>query len=253
MESVRNRVDIKLYTDEKLALKQFAKPQYLQSKIYSEDLIAIKKVKKEVKLDKPIYVGVAVLDLSKLHMYKFHYDFIKEKYGNKATLLFTDTDSLTYHIETEDLYKDMEDHKDLFDRSGYDGTGYRSCDNTNKKVIGKFKDETDGKPIIEFCGLRSKMYSVLLDNGKQKMTGKGIKKCALKKYITHQDYKRCLLGEIKDQRQLVSFNNFRTFDHQISMYRYTKVGLSCSNDKQYLLDDGITSLSYGHYKISENR
>jgi hypothetical protein len=253
MENMRGRVDIQLYTDEKLALKQFAKPQYLQSKIYSEDLIAIKKVKKEVKLDKPIFVGVAVLDLSKLHMYKFHYDYIKEKYGEKATLLFTDTDSLTYHIETEDLYKDMDDNKELFDRSGYNGTGYRSCDNMNKKVIGKFKDETDGKLIIEFCGLRSKMYSVLLDDGKQKMTGKGIKKCALKKYITHQDYKRCLLGEIKDQRQLVSFNNFRTFNHEIAMYRYTKVGLSCSNDKQYLLDDGITSYSYGHYKISENR
>lgn len=253
MENMRGRVDIQLYTDEKLALKQFAKPQYLQSKIYSEELIAIKKVKKEVKLDKPIYVGVAVLDLSKLHMYKFHYDFIKEKYAEKATLLFTDTDSLTYHIETEDLYKDMDDNKELFDRSGYNGTGYRSCDNMNKKVIGKFKDETDGKPIIEFCGLRSKMYSVLLDDGKQKMTGKGIKKCALKKYITHQDYKRCLLGEVKDQRQLISFNNFRTFNHEISMYRYTKVGLSCSNDKQYLLNDGITSLSYGHYKINENR
>ena len=249
MENVRNRVDINLYTDEKLALKQFAKPQYLQSKIYSEDLIAIKKVKGVVKLDKPIYVGVAVLDLSKLHMYKFHYDFIKEKYNEKATLLFTDTDSLTYHIETEDLYKDMDDNKELFDRSGYDGIGYRSCDNINKKVVGKFKDETDGKPIIEFCGLRSKMYSVLLDDGKQKMTGKGIKKAALKKYITHQDYKRSLLGDVKEQRQLISFNNFRTFNHQISMYRFTKIGLSCSNDKQYLLDDGITSLSYGHFKI----
>jgi hypothetical protein len=266
MESVRKRVDIKLYTDEKLALKQFAKPQFLQQKIYSEDLIAIKNVKGVVKLDKPIYVGVAVLDLSKFHMYKFHYDFIKEKYGEKATLLFTDTDSLCYKIETEDLYKDMDDNKELFDRSGYNGTGYRSCDNTNKKVVGKFKDETDGNPIVEFCGLRSKMYSVLLENdilkeidgkiknfGKEKKTGKGIKKCALKKYITHQDYYRCLKGKVEEQRQLVSFNNFRTFDHQISMYRYTKVGLSCSNDKQYLLKDGITSLSYGHYKIPENR
>jgi hypothetical protein len=77
----------------------------------------------------------------------------------------------------------------------------------------------------------------------------GIKKSALKKYITHEDYKRCLLGDFKDQRQLISFNNLRTFDHNIGLYRYTKVGLSCSNDKQYLLDDGITSLSYGHKDI----
>jgi hypothetical protein len=252
MENMRGRVDIQLYTDEKLVEKQVAKPQYLQSKIYSEDLIAIKSVPKVVTLCKPIYAGLAILDLSKLHMYQFHYDFIKEKYEDKATLLFTDTDSLTYHIETEDLYKDMKDNSELFDFSDYCGTGYRSKDESNKKVVGKFKDETEGIPIKEFIGLRSKMYSVLLDNGKEKKTGKGIKKSAMKAYIKHADYKRCLLSnDTKDQRQLISFNNLRTQDHNIGMYRFTKVGLSCSNDKQYLLEDGITSLSYGHYKIAE--
>jgi hypothetical protein len=87
---------------------------------------------------------------------------------------------------------------------------------------------------------------------KEKKTGKGIKKSAMKAYIKHADYKRCLLSnDTKDQRQLISFNNLRTQDHNIGMYRFTKVGLSCSNDKQYLLEDGITSLSYGHYKIAE--
>ena len=105
-------------------------------------------------------------------------------------------------------------------------------------------------PIKEFVGLRSKMYSVLLDNGKEKKTGKGIKKSALKKNIKHENYKNCLLSTKKeDQRQLVSFNNLRSTDHKISLQRFTKVGLSCSNDKQYLLEDGITSLSYGHYRI----
>jgi len=99
--------------------------------------------------------------------------------------------------------------------------------------------------------LRSKMYSVLLDNGKEKKTGKGIKKCALKNHIKHDNFKKCLLSDKKeDQRQLVSFNNLRSTDHKISMNRFTKVGLSCSNDKQYLLDDGITSYSYGHYLIN---
>ena len=149
------------------------------------------------------------------------------------------------------MYKDMKEDKQLFDMSGYNMDGYRSCDNTNKKVIGKFKDETDGVPIVEFCGLRSKMYSIKLENDKEKKTGKGIKKSALKKKINHENYKKCLFGSIEEQRQLVSFNNMRSINHEIYGFKFTRIGLSCSNDKQYLLDDGITSYSYGHYKIQK--
>ena len=175
MENMRARVNIGLYTDEVKALYQISKPQFVGSKIYSENLIAIQQVKKEIELNKPIYVGLSVLDLSKLFMYQFHYDYIKDKYKNNAKLLFTDTDSFTYHIKTDDIYKDNYENKHLFDLSGYTmNDEYRKCDNTNKKVILKMKDETDGIPIIEFVGLRSKMYSLLLDNGKEKKTGKGI-------------------------------------------------------------------------------
>jgi hypothetical protein len=149
------------------------------------------------------------------------------------------------------MYKDMKEDKQLFDMSGYNMDGFRSCDNTNKKVIGKFKDETDGVPIVEFCGLRSKMYSIKLENDKEKKTGKGIKKSALKKKINHENYKKCLFGSIEEQRQLVSFNNMRSINHEIYGFKFTRIGLSCSNDKQYLLDDGITSYSYGHYKIQK--
>ena len=259
MENMRERVDIQLISDEDKYLKLVAKPQFADQKIYSESLVAVKQLKRKVELNKPIYVGVAVLDSSKLHMFKFHYDYIKPKYGDNATLLFTDTDSLCYHIKTVDIYKDMDDDSHHFDRSDYDMSGYRGQDNANKKVIGKFKDETNGIPIVEFVGLRSKMYSIQLDSKKEKKTGKGIKKSALKQYINHADYKRCLFSSTKDnwkvehQRQLVSFNNLRSIDHNIGLYRYTKVGLSCSNDKMYLLDDGITSLAYGHKKISNNK
>jgi hypothetical protein len=251
MENMRNRVDIRLFTDEKKALKQIAKPQYEDHKLYHQDLIAVKQLKAIVKLNKPIYVGLSVLDLSKLHMYQFHYDYILPKYGDKQQLLFTDTDSLCYHIQTEDLYKDMSEDKDLFDMSGYNMDGYRSCDNSNKKVIGKFKDETDGNPIVEFCGLRSKMYSIKLDNGTEKKTGKGVQKSALKKKVCHEDYKRCIFGSTNEQRQLVSFNVMRSFNHEIFALKTTRLGLSCSNDKQYLLDDGISSYSYGHYNIQK--
>jgi hypothetical protein len=251
MENMRNRVDIRLFSDKDKALRQIAKPQYEDHKIYGENLLAIKQLQKCVKLDKPIYVGLSVLDLSKLHMYEFHYDYILPKYQENATLLFTDTDSLCYHIKTDDMYKDMKEDKHLFDMSGYNMDGFRSCDNTNKKVIGKFKDETDGVPIVEFCGLRSKMYSIKLENDKEKKTGKGIKKSALKKKINHENYKKCLFGSIEEQRQLVSFNNMRSINHEIYGFKFTRIGLSCSNDKQYLLDDGITSYSYGHYKIQK--
>ena len=169
MENMRNRVDIRLFNDEKQILKQVAKPQYETHKIYENDkLVAIKQTKSIVKLDKPIYVGLAVLDLSKLHMYKFHYDYILPKYGNRQQLLFTDTDSLCYRIETEDFYEDMKKDSHLYDM-------------TNSKMLGLFKDETEGDPIVEFVGLRSKMYSIKTDSGKEKKTGKGIKKSALKR------------------------------------------------------------------------
>jgi hypothetical protein len=268
MEDMRNRVNIGLYTDEKQVTKQFAKPQYMQHKKYGENLLAIKQAKTHVKLNKPIYVGVAILDLSKLHMYKFHYEYIKPKYGDRATLLMTDTDSLCYHIETEDIYKDMKENSELFDFCDYTGEGYREKDDTNKKVVGIFKNDSKMRIIIEFCGLRSKMYSLIYDDegvnifddkGKQifdkgeKKIGKGIKKCALKNKINHDDYKRCILSSnIQDQRQLVTFNNLRSKNHHISLFTFTKIGLSCSNDKQYLLADGITSLSYGHKDIPKN-
>ena len=249
MENVRNHVDISIVTDEQKYLKQICKPQYESSKIYAENLVAIKQTKRVVKLNKPVYIGTAVLDLSKLHMYKFHYDYIIPKYKENAKLLFTDTDSLTYHIKTDDIYKDMKEDITLFDQSDYKLDGYRSQDNSNKKVIGKFKDETEGIPIKEFVGLRSKMYSILLDNGKEKKTGKGIKKSALKRDVQHENYKTCLFGSVEQQRQLVSFNGLRSINHEIGLFRFTKVGLSCSNDKQYLMNDGVKSLSYGHYKI----
>jgi hypothetical protein len=249
MENVRNRVDIRLINDEEIFKKTSAKPNFEMAQIYDENLVAVQMKKTKTILDKPIYVGMSVLDLSKLHMYKFHYDYIKEKYGDKAKLLFTDTDSLTYHIQTDDLYKDINENKNYFDLSNYPKDHF-CFDGSNKAVIGKFKDETDGKPITNFIGLRSKMYSIKLDDNKEKATGKGIKKQALKTKIKHSDYQRCLLGkELSDKQQHIQFNLIRSEKHQLYTYSLNKVGLSCYDDKRYLLEDGITSYSYGHKNI----
>ena len=157
-ENLRKRVDVRLVTDEKKLDKLTSKPTNVSSKIFNENLMAVHKVKETFTLNRPAYVGMCILDLSKTLMYDFHYNYIKKKYGNRTRLLFTDTDSLTYEIEAEDVYNDFWNDKDMFDNSDYPESSPYYC-NTNKKVIGEFKDEACGVPITDFVGLKSKMYS----------------------------------------------------------------------------------------------
>ena len=170
-----------------------SKPSYVSSKIFNENFVAVHKIKERLKLNRPAYVGMCILDLSKALMYDFHYGYIKNKYGDKAKLLFTDTDSLTYEIEAEDVYQDFWNDKDKFDNSDYpiDSPFYY---NNNKKVIGKFKDEAAGVPITEFVGLKSKMYSYVKDNQTGGKTAKGIKKNVIKNDIEHVNYRQTLFN-----------------------------------------------------------
>ena len=156
MANLHKRVDVRLVTDEKKLDKLTSKPTLVSSKIFNENLMAVHKVKETLTLNRPAYVGMCILDLSKTLMYDFHYNYIKKKYNDKARLLFTDTDSLTYEIKAKDVYKDFWNDKDMFDNSDYPESSPYYC-NANKKVIGKFKDEACGVPITEFVGLKSKM------------------------------------------------------------------------------------------------
>ena len=156
MENLRKRVDVRLVTNEKKLNKLTAKPTYESSKIFNKNLMAVHKVKETLTLNRPAYVGMCILDLSKMLMYDFHYIYIKKKYNNRARFLFTGTDSLTYKIEAEDIYKDFWKDKGMFDNSDYPESWPYYC-NANKKIIGKFKDEACGIPITEFIGLKSKM------------------------------------------------------------------------------------------------
>ena len=175
MENLRKRVDIRLVTDIDQFTRLTFKPTFLSSKIFNKNLVAVHKIKETLKLNRPAYVGMCILDLSKTLMYDFHYNYIKKEYGSRAN-----TDSLTYEIETEDIYEDLWKSKELFDNSDYPkGSKYEFQE--NKKVIGKFKDESCGKIISEFVGLRSKMYSYIMENGEGGMTAKGIKKNIIKK------------------------------------------------------------------------
>ena len=146
MENLCKRVDVRLVTNEKKLDKLTAKPTYVSFKIFNENLMAVHKVKETLTLNRPAYVGMCILDLSKTLKYDFHYNYIKKKYNNRAKLLFTDTDSLTYEIEAEDVYNDFWNDKDMFDNSDFPESSPYYC-NVNKRIIGRFKDEA--------CGIRS--------------------------------------------------------------------------------------------------
>ncbi|CAB3999477.1 Hypothetical predicted protein, partial [Paramuricea clavata] len=152
MENVRNRVDIRLVNNEEKWNKLAQKHNYKSATIFSENLVAVHMMKTSAKLNKPIYLGMSILDISKTLMYDFHYNYIKPKYGDDARLLFTDTDSLCYEIKTEDFFKDIsEDVYERFDTSNL-GKDHPSGIPTgvNKKVIGMMKLETGARQIEEF-------------------------------------------------------------------------------------------------------
>ena len=242
MENLRKRQNIKLVTDEENLLKWTSKPSFVGFKIFNEDLVAVHKMKPTLTLNRPAYVGMCILDLSKTLMYDFHYNYIKNKYGDKARLMFTDTDSLTYEIGVDDVYQDFWKDKHLFDNSDYPKDS-PFFDNTNKKVIGKFKDEAAGLPIVEFVGLRSKMYSLMKDNEQGSRTAKGIKKNVIKQQLQHDNYKDVLFNKKQLRHEM---RVIKSEKHLIGSYVVDKISLSCFDDKRYIHENGVTSYAYGH-------
>ena len=251
MENIRNRVNVKLVNTEEKFKKLSAKPNYKGRKIFNENLISVHMKKTSLTMNKPVYLGMCILDLSKTIMYDFHYNYIKPKYGAKAKLLFTDTDSFMYEIETEDFYKDIsKDVKDRFDTSDYPENHPSGIPTgINKKVLGMFKDEAAGKRIKEFVGLRAKLYSFIMEDGKENKRCKGVKKQVVENSITHEDYKTCLRT---GKEQLRKQNILRSYEHEVYTEEVNKIALSALDDKRYILGDGIHTLAWGHYKIKNN-
>ena len=245
MENLRNRVDVRLVTDEKKLDKLISKPTYVSGKIFNENLMVVHKIKEALTLNRLAYVGMCILDLSKMLMYDFHYNYIRKKFGDRAKLLFTDTDSLTYEIEAEDVYKDFWNDKDMFDNSDYPENSLYYC-NANKKVIRKFKDEACGVLITEFVGLKSKMYSYIKSDEKGGKTAKGIKKNVIKNNIKREDYKNVLLNNEQLHHKM---KTIRSQKRQLGSYEINKVSLSCLDDKCYIHNNGTSSYANGHYKI----
>ena len=250
MENIRNRVNIKLVNSREQLRKLAAKPSFKgPPNIFNENLISVHMKKTSLTMNKPVYLGMCILDLSKIIMFDFHYNYIKPKYGNNAKLLFTDTDSFLYEIQTEDFYKDISgDVRDKFDTSDYPENHPSGIPSgINKKVLGKFKDEVAGKNIKEFVGLRSKLYSFIMEEGKENKRCKGVKKQVVEKSITHVDYKTCLKT---GKEQLRKQNIIRSYGHEVYTEEVNKIALSAADDKRYLLNNNDT-LAWGHYKIKD--
>ena len=207
MENIRKHRDIKLVTTDKKRSKLVSEPHYHTINLISEYLSIIEMKKTKVKMNKPIYLGLSILEISKTLMYEFWYDYMRPKYNNYAKLCYMDTDSFVMNIKTNDFYKDIaSDVQNRFDTSNYE-VNRPLPTGKNKKIIGLMKDELGEKIITKFVTLRPKAYSFLTDDGKEDKKAKGTKKCVIKKMIKFNDYKKCLLNDeliLKSQQRFVS-------------------------------------------------
>ena len=277
MENVRKHVKIDLMIDypdvqhlpgtmstERKLLRKLADINLDRVTIFNENMCALTRTKSQVIMNKPIYVGQSILDISKTFMYDFHYNVMLKKYGrNKCRLLMTDTDSLCYHIITDDIYLDMQGMKQLFDFSAYPETHPLYCKD-NCAVIGKMKDESNGVPISEFVGLKPKMYAYKTDKLclgieykddkihidmflKEDKKAKGVVKYVVNKGLCFDTYTTVLDSGIIIRREQ---NIIRSIKHQLYTINQNKIALSAVDTKRWINDDGVSSYAHGHYAIT---
>ena len=208
-------------------------------------MAAIQLNKTVVQLNKPRYIGMTILDISKLIMYQYHYEYLMPRYPD-TKLLFTDTDSFCYWIPSEtNVYDDMRGNHDWFDFSNYP-IDHANFDDSNNLIPGKMKDEMGGDLILEFVGLRSKMYSILNYDGANKKTAKGVISEVKNHQITHEDFKISLF----EKKQFMHVGAKILQDrHKLFTADVNKVTLSPYNDKKWITREGNTFTSYSFGNI----
>ena len=241
MENIRKHRDIKLVTADKKRSKLVSEPNYHTINLISEDLSIIEMKKTKVKMNKPIYLGLSILEISKTLMYEFWYDYMKPKYANNVKLCYMDTDSFIMNIKTNDFFNDVSnDVENRFDTSNYE-VSRPLPKGKNKNVIGLMKDELGGKIIMEFVFLRPNTYSFLTDDGKEDKRAKRTKKCIIKKMIKFNDYKKCLLD---DEVILKSQQRFISKKHDVYTENINKIARSNNDDKRIVSSNKISSYPY---------
>jgi len=271
MENVQNRIVVDLVTEEAKAVKLNSDPRFRHRMEFHENLTAVHRLKTKTLLNRPIGVGVAILELSKLTMLRFHYEIMMPKYGpERCHLLFTDTDSLCYHVETGDIYRDMSEMITEFDTSNYP-KDHPLYSKARAKKLNFIKDEFAGMPIEEYTGLTVKMNAFkapgMVEEGTpedelvpNKLTAKGVKKSVTKSYSL-TDYRNVLDAAIalvggddsaKPKAHTVAdMYAIRSHAHEMYLVRQSKIALSASCNKKAMMRDGIHMLAYGHYRMPE--
>ena len=253
-ENLRKRISVEVITDEAIARKRTCKPTFKRSYTIRDDLVIMEHHRTSLELNRAIYTGFTVLELSKLWMYDFHHKKMR-KWFSDIQLLFSDTDSLCYRIcDERNVYDVMNEHKEHFDFSDYP-SNHPYYDTSNRKKIGLFTDELNSLCLEEFVGLRPKSYSMKF-RGKvknnqiihlkdsYKNVAKGTKYKVKEQHLKHEHYKTSLFNW---DDVYVRQNVILSLNHKISSFQQCRSSLTCYDTKRWILDDGIHTLAHGHY------
>ena len=242
MENVRKHTNIKLIATDKRRNQLVSEPNYHTTTYFSENLLAIEIKKIKARRNKPVNLGLSILEISKTLMYEFWYDYkIIKTMQNYATWIHGYMDFII-NIKIEDFYEDIDnDVEKRFDTSNYE-VNRPLPTGKNKKVVGLMKDKLGGKIMTEFAALRPKTFSYLMDDGKSDEKAKGTKICVIKKILKFNDYKNCLLN---NEIILKSKQRLKSEAHNVYIGDINKIELSSNGDKRLQTFDRITSYPYG--------
>ncbi|XP_050513837.1 uncharacterized protein LOC126889531 [Diabrotica virgifera virgifera] len=276
MENIRKHRIVKLVSkwEGRYGAKNLiSSPRFHNRTIFDENLMAIELNKTNLTFNKPLYIGMSILDISKVCMYDFHYNFMLPTVGiENLKLMYGDTDSFIYEVTCDDVYRDViQTNLSKFDTSDYAEDNPYNIPQVNKKVLGLMKDEANGRIITHFVGLRSKMYSFKLQyTNEERQTlwqkykntmddaaiekivnnlgvtkkSKGVKYSVVKNSITFEDYVECLK---EFTTKSVTQSTFRSYAHNMFTITQEKIALSPYDDKRCLQKDSYDTLPWGHY------
>lgn len=249
LQNQRKHRDVKLVTrwEGRYGAKKYIANHLFKSvNIFNENFVAIELNKSSITLNKPLFVGCAILEISKHMMFNFHYGEMKPRYGDNIKILYTDTDSLIYSIKCNNFYADMIRDSHLYDTSNYDLNNRFGIQQLHGKQLHKMKDENGGRVMSHFIGLSSKMYATKISNGRGIRRAKGVASSIVQDRITFDDYKNCLFNN-----KTLSFdqNLFKLKHHEMYTVRQNKIALRNHDDKRYLIPGTMDTVPHGHYMV----